>query len=270
MLPPIQSLLVLLVVGAVVAAALTPRLERIEPARLAHGYLVAVAAFIGVRVLAYVAANVFGVQAVRPLGTGPRDLTNLLMGAFYGLAVVHAWRGTSNAFFREPDVLLAVRLATGVAFVLAGLVNVFLPDRGVAFFVQAGYTPTFRLFITTAEVLGGVALLLPWRSLTVAAAIGLTIDMVGAIYTQVRVGEPLAGLAPALVMLLRLAPLVALVLLGVKRRWILIGVGALACAIVAVVGARLLYHPATGARAISRSPLLRARAGPQGAPAQCL
>lgn len=270
MLPPNQSLLVLLVVGGAAAAALAPRLERIEPARLAHRYLVAVAAFMGVRVLAYVAANVFGTQAVRPLSTGPRDLTNLLMGAFYGLAVAHAWRGRLNAFFREPDVLLAVRLATGVAFVLAGLVNVFLPDMGVDFFVQAGYTKTFRLFIMTAEVLGGVALLLPWRWLTLAAATGLTIDMFGGIYTQVRVGEPLAALAPPLVMLLRLAPLVALVLLRVKRRWILIGVGALACAIVAVVGGKLLYRQMPVTSAIGHSPLLWARADPQGAPAQRL
>lgn len=255
-LPPVQSLLVLIVVGAVAAAALAPRLERIEPARLARGYLVGVAALMGVRVLAYVAANVFGAQAVRPLGTGPRDLTNLLVGALYGLPVVHARRGRLSAFFREPDVLLAVRLATGVAFVLAGLVNVFLKDMGVDFFVQAGYTKTFRLFIMTAEVLGGVALLLPWRWLTLAAATGLTIDMFGAIYTQVRVGESFAELAPPLVMLLRLAPLVALVLLGVKRRWALIGVGAVACAVVAVVGGKLLYRPAPTTSEIGCGPLV--------------
>jgi hypothetical protein len=239
-LSPIQSLLVLIVVGAVVGAVVAPRLERIDPARLARAYLVGVAALLGVRVLAYVASNVFGAQVVRPLGSGPRDLTNLLVGALYGFAAVRATRGRLSAFFREPDVLLAVRLAAGIAFVLGGLVNVFLRDLGVDFFVQAGYTKTFRLFIMTAEVLGGVALLLPWRWLTLSAAVGLTIDMFGAIYTQVRVGESVAQLAPPLAMLLRLAPVVALVLLGVRRRWVLMGVGAVACAVVAVVGGTLL------------------------------
>jgi DoxX-like protein len=262
MLPPFQSLLVLIVVGAVAATALAPRLERIEPARLAQGYLVGVAAFMGMRVLAYGAANVFGAQAMRPLGTGPRDLTNLLVGAFYGLAVAHIRRGRLSAFFREPNVLLAIRLATGVAFVLAGLVNVFLKDMGVDFFIQAGYTKTFRLFIMTAEVLGGVALLLPWRWLTLFAAAGLTIDMFGAVFTQVRVGQSVTQLAPPLVMLLRLAPLVALVLLGVKRRWTLIGVGAVACACVAVVGGRLLFHPAPATSEIGCRPPV---AGPAAA-----
>lgn len=238
--PPGLSLLILLMLGAAGAAILSPRFERIEPARLARGYLVAVAACMAVRVLSYVSANVFGAEAVRPLSSGPGDPTNVFIGVLYGLALAHVPRGGLSAFFREPNVLLAVRLATGIAFVLAGLVNVFLPDRGVDFFVHAGYTRTFRLFIMTAEVLGGAALLLPWRWLTLAVAGGLTIDMFGAMYTQVRVGETLADLAPPFAMLFRLAPLVALVLLGVERRWILVGVGAVACAIVAVAGGTLL------------------------------
>ncbi len=237
---PLPSLLVLIALGALAGAVLTPRFEGVKAPSLARWYLLGVTALTGVRVLAYVAANVFGTPAVRPLGTGPRDLTNLLVGGLLGLAAMHARRGSLAAFFREPDVLLALRVATGAAFVLAGLANVFLKDLGVDFFVQAGYTRTFRLFILTAEVLGGAAILLPWRWLTLAAAAGLTIDMFGALHTQVRLGESIGGLAPPLAMLLRLVPLAALVLLGVRRRWLLLLAGALACAAVALVGATRL------------------------------
>src|SRR5205814_1114807 len=137
-----------------------------------------------------------------------------------GLALSRAWRPGLRQFFREPDVSLALRLATGVAFILAGFVNVFLSDLGVGFFVAAGYTRALRLFIMIAEVMGGVTLLVPWTRLTLAAAAGLTIDMAGAVYTQMHLGEPLAMLAPPLVMLLRLAALVAVSQEGSVRRWV--------------------------------------------------
>jgi uncharacterized membrane protein YphA (DoxX/SURF4 family) len=236
MLARIEFLLALIVAGAAVAAALSRRLERIEPARLARGYLVAVAACMGLRIAAYVAANVFGVLAVRPASTGPYDLTNVLVGALYGLAAVHARRGGFIAFWREPELLLALRLAVGVAFILAGLVNVFIMNAtGVDYFVEVGYTKTFHYFIMTAEVLGGAALLLPWRWLTLAVAAGLTIDMFGALYTQARSGDSLDPAAFA--MLFRLAPLV---LLNVKGRWA--AAGAIGCAVVAIVGATILHH----------------------------
>ena len=236
MLPPIEFLLALIVAGAVAAAALSRRLERIEPARLARGYLVAVAALMGLRVVAYVAAHVFGVIAVSPSSTGPYDLTNLLVGGLYGLAAVHARRGGFGAFWRAPDLLLALRVTAGVAFILAGLANAFFMNApGVDYFVEVGYTKTFHLFIMTAEVLGGAALLLPWRWLTLVAAAGLTIDMFGALYTQTRSGNPLD--AAAFAMLFRLAPLVGL---SVKGRWA--AVGAVACAVVAIVGATILRH----------------------------
>jgi DoxX-like family len=186
---------------------------------------------------------VFGVQIMRPLAAGPRDLTNLLLGAFCGLALVHVRKSRLGGFFREPDVLQALRMAAGVGFVLAGLGTLFLKDLGVGFFVRAGYPPTFRMFITTAEVLGGVALLLPWRWLTLLAAAGLTVDMIGAIDTQVRVGESVVTLGPALAMLFRLTLVAAAALSGARRRWVWIGAGALVCAVVAVAGGRLLVRP---------------------------
>jgi uncharacterized membrane protein YphA (DoxX/SURF4 family) len=240
----IEPLFALIVVGAVVAVAFARRLEQIPPDRLARAYLVGVTTLMAVRVAAYVAANVFGLREVRPASTGPYDLTNLLVGGLYGLAVVRAQRGGFGDFFHAPDVQLALRVATGVAFVLAGLVNAFIMNAGgTDYFVQMGYTKTFHLFIMTAEVLGGVALLLPWRWLTVAAACGLGVDMFGALYTQARAGDPLD--AAAFAMLLRLTPLVALC---VRGRWGVVGVGAVACAIAAIAGGTVLHHPVPTSR----------------------
>jgi DoxX-like family len=233
---PLTALIVLLLLGAVVAAAIARRLERIDAARLARAYLIGVTALMGVRIAAWVAARVFGITAVTVLSTGPHDLTNLLIGALYGVAAVHLWRGGFAAHLRAADVQTSFRVATGVAFVLAGLGGLlFMHTSGFDYFVAVGYSKEFHLFIIAAEVLGGALLLLPWRWLTLAVAAGLTIDMVGALYTKTRTGEGLDP--PALVMLLRLLPLALLTAAG---RWRLVAVGALACAATAIVGSELL------------------------------
>jgi DoxX-like family len=237
MLLPLGFLLALILAGACAAALLARRLERVDGGRLARGYLAGVAVLMGVRAAAYVANYVFGIRAVLPLGTGPFDPTNLLIGGLYGIAVVHASRGTFDVFLRQPEVLFALRLATGVAFVLAGMANYFLADAGRPdYFLQMGYTKTFHHFIVTAEVLGGVALLLPWRWLVLTAAFGLTIDMFGALYTLLRFDQIDAY---AIAMLFRLAPLAAL---SLDRRWAALGVGGVACMIIAIVGSTLLHR----------------------------
>jgi hypothetical protein len=234
---PLPSLLALIAAGAIVAVALSRRLERVEPARLARAFLVAITALMGVRVAAYVAGNVFGLQAVRPLSAGPYDLTNLLVGGVLGLAAVHAARRSFAAFWREPDLVLALRIAVGIAFILAGLANVYRPENGERLFTQLGYTKAFRLFILTAEVLGGAALLLPWPWLTLVAAAGLAIDMFGASYNFLWAGPQVD--AYGLSMLFRLVPLAMLVARG---RWAAIAAGAIACAAIAIAGATLLRH----------------------------
>jgi len=230
------ALVILIGAGAMIAAGLVRRLEPIDPARLSRAYLVSVTALTGVRVLAWMAARVFGLTSVSPAGTGPYDATNLLIGALYGLAAIHALRGGLAAHLGAPDVQTALRVATGVAFVLAGLGGMFfMHTTGIDYFVAVGYPKEFHLFIIAAEVLGGAALLLPWRWLTLAAAAGLTIDMFGAVYTKARTGEGLEP--PALAMLFRLLPLALLTLPG---RWRAVALAAVACAAVAVVGSEVL------------------------------
>jgi hypothetical protein len=236
---PAAFLFLLITLGAIIAAALAPRLGRIESSRLARGFLVGVVFLIGIRILAWWASYIFGVNAVRPSATGPYDATNLLIGALYGLAASRAIRGGFDDFFRSSEVQLAMRVATGVAFVLAGLgAFLFTLRTGIDYFVQIGYPKTFHLFIMCAEVLGGALLLLPWRWLTLIAAAGLTIDMFGAIYTQVRIGQDVDPAAFA--MLLRLLPLV---LLTARGRWFLVSLGALACGAAAIIGSIVLLHP---------------------------
>jgi hypothetical protein len=265
---PAVFLFSLIAIGAISAAILARRVERADPARLARGFLIAVAVLMGIRVAAWTAAHIFGVSAVRPLETGPYDATNLLIGALYGLAATRAI-GASRAsrastsrgagarlddFLSAPELLLAMRVATGVAFVLAGLgAFLFTLRTGIDYFVQIGYPKTFHLFIMSAEVLGGALLLLPWRWLTLIAAAGLTIDMFGALYTQVRLDQPLDPAAFA--MLLRLLPLAVLTVharhrpaasLGRSRRtWIAVTIAALACAAAAIVGSQVLMLPSS-------------------------
>ncbi|HZS62250.1 MAG TPA: DoxX family protein [Gemmatimonadaceae bacterium] len=211
-------LLVLLAVGAMIGVA--------RPDLSGRGVLVGVTVTMGVRTIAYIAANVFGVMAAKPASTGPYDATNLFVGALYGLVI-------ARKVGQEADARLAMRIATGGAFVLAGLGNAFHLS-GPDYFVSVGYTRTFHLFIMTAEVVGGAALLIPWNWLTLLVAAGLTVDMFGALCTQIRVGEPLDP--AAITMLFRLALLAALCL----RRRVMVAVGMVACALVAVGGAIVL------------------------------
>jgi DoxX-like family len=99
--------------------------------------------------------------------------------------------------------------------------------------------------IMTAEILGGAALLLPWRWLTLAAVAGLTIDMAGALYTQMRIRDSLDAITLAIVMVARLA---ALALLAMRGRWVPVAVGAVGC--IAGVGGSHRY--AEWKRAIRR------------------
>jgi uncharacterized membrane protein YphA (DoxX/SURF4 family) len=237
---PFTALLVLFGAGAIAGAVLAPRFQGIPSARLVRWYLVAVATLMAVRVAAYVGFNVFGIQGGRPSGIGPYDLTNVLVGSLYGFALASLKHRGIRAIFDEPELLLAMRVATGVAFILAGLGTFFFMERtGNDPFIAIGYTHRFHLFIMTAEILCGAALLLPWRWLTLVALAGLTIDMSGAFFTHVRFGDSLNGMAPAITMVLRLA---ALALLTTRGRWIAVAVGTVGCVVVALVGASFLLH----------------------------
>jgi hypothetical protein len=167
------------------------------------------------------------------------DLGIVLAGVVYGLAVLERVRGSAAAVLRAPELRFALCLSVGVGFVVGGMGSAAYIDFMREFFTHSGYSHSFLYFIMAIEVLGGVALVLPWRWLVLAAVTGLAIDMFGAIYTHVHNGDPLDDSTSAIGALLRLAPL-AVLTVGGRRARVVVGIGAVVCAALAVGGGVLV------------------------------
>ena len=238
MLFRVDYTLALFVAGAIAAILASGRLAAGDAHRVARGYLAATGTVMAIRVAAFVATH--GLRAGLPVWVSPLtgDLAHVLVGGLYGLAVVE-WRGGLAPVLRAPELRLALGLSIGVSFALAGVAKAFYLDMMVAFFAQSGYDRSFLYFVMTTEVLGGMALVLRWRWLTLAAIAGLAVDMFGAIYTHAHNGDPIDDSSAAIAMLLELAPLAAMY---VGRRWV--ATGAALCAVAAVAGGALVRHAA--------------------------
>ncbi len=121
------------------------------------------------------------------------------------------------------------------------------------FFTQSGYSVAFLKFIIIAEVFAAIGLLLPWAILP--SLLGLSVDMFGAVLTHIHNGDPLNDSTDALGMLIHLV--VIGVLWDLSRRTskslrhsiLRVGVVALVCLMVAVVGGSTMRH--VGAAATS-------------------
>ena len=74
----------------------------------------------------------------------------------------------------------------GALYVFASSGKLMGDPQAVEGFRSFGYSDGFRLFIGTAELLGGIALLIP--RLAFWAACGLVIIMIGAVYTTLSHG----------------------------------------------------------------------------------
>ena len=69
-----------------------------------------------------------------------------------------------------------------------------VPDA-VAFMTALGYPPYFTPFIGVAKLLGSIAILIPgFPRIKEWAYAGLVFDLIGAVYSQIAVGMPSAGL----------------------------------------------------------------------------
>ena len=119
-----------------------------------------------------------------------------------------------------------------MSFVLYAFGNLSHRAEMIAFFAQSGYPTAFLDLVSSVEILGGMALLVPWRRLVLAASFGLAVDMFGAVYTHLRNGDPLNDSTDAIAMLLRLAAIAAL---SVRGRTV--AAGAVAAALLAIAGA---------------------------------
>jgi len=80
------------------------------------------------------------------------------------------------------SVVLGARLLMASYFVLTGATSLLLRQRAYHFFQTSGYSYPFFMFIEIAECAGALGLLIPFTARW--AAIGLSLDMIGAIYTH--------------------------------------------------------------------------------------
>jgi putative oxidoreductase len=80
----------------------------------------------------------------------------------------------------------------------AGGPKLLMPGMAKPMFVKYGYAAWFATFIGVCEVLGGLGLLIP--RLAALAAAGLSIIMVGAIYTLVTHHEVTQAITPLVVL----------------------------------------------------------------------
>ena len=112
----------------------------------------------------------------------------------------------SPSRIRGPGVLATL---LGLFFLGVGIAHVF----GLPFLVQRfeawGYSAGFRLFVGLLEMIGGVLML--FRRGASLAAIGLSLVMLGATYTELFLGTAVFALVP-------IAFLVLLSVVAV-RRW---------------------------------------------------
>lgn len=98
--------------------------------------------------------------------------------------------------------IIVVQVVLGLLFVLIGSMTVAGRKMFVENFRRFGYPQWFRVVTGSLEVLGGLGLLigiwLPW--LAALASAGLTLVMLGAVFTEIRTREPLQKVVLPLVM----------------------------------------------------------------------
>lgn len=96
--------------------------------------------------------------------------------------------------------LWIVSILLAALFLFAGLSKLLAPEKAKQMFAQMGYAGWFAMFIGICETLGGIGLLIP--RLAGLAAAGLSIIMVGAVYTVVANHQPGQSPVPLITMVL--------------------------------------------------------------------
>jgi putative oxidoreductase len=100
----------------------------------------------------------------------------------------------------QKIALWVVSILLAAMFLFSGCFKLLKPDEAKAGFVHYGYAAWFATFIGVCEALGGIGLLLP--RLAALAAGGLSIIMVGAVYTHFSHQEFQHGLTPLVLLAL--------------------------------------------------------------------
>jgi uncharacterized membrane protein YphA (DoxX/SURF4 family) len=250
--------LALLFTGLLAGLFCSRRLSRIGPAQLARVYYIAVVVLLLVRAVALIGSIVQSNQPAWSLiAKVLSDISGLLFGALFGVALRRVSR---LELLREPAILSALCLAAGFGFVQNGFLSAVYVQKMSDFFIQCGYSVAFLKFIMTIEVLGGLALLVPWA--VPLAAAGLSVDMFGAIATHIHNGDPINDSTGAISQLIRLGAIAVIWALrptpqlparSVRKRFVAIVVVALLCVVIAEGGSRLMRRSASSAPTASQS-----------------
>jgi len=243
----VDYLLAVIFAGFLAGAALSRWSSRFHATRIARTYFVAVAILVALSA-AFFWASVVSVNsaawygATRLLG----DLGNFFFGMVFGVAVFRADR---REILCDRAVYSILCIASGTAFILTGYAKALYSSGMIEFFTQSGYSAGFLKFIMTAEILGGIGLLVPWTVLPAIA--GLSIDMFGAIWTHVHNGDSLNDSTGAIGQLIRLGAIVALWVWqqraaerrgAFRRRLAMAVAGAALCAAIAIGGSAAIRH----------------------------
>ena len=95
-----------------------------------------------------------------------------------------------------PIALWVAQIGLGALFVFAGAMKFIMPMEDMQ--KEIAWSPWFMYFIGTAEIAGGLGLILPGitkiaRGLTPVAGVGLVVIMIGAVVTTAATMGILAG-----------------------------------------------------------------------------
>jgi uncharacterized membrane protein YphA (DoxX/SURF4 family) len=250
--------LALLFAGLLTGLFCGRRVSHTGPAQVARVYHIAVVVLLVVRVVALVGSIVQSNQPAWILIIKVQsDMSAVLFGALFGVALRRANR---LELLREPAILSALCLAAGFGFMQSGYTSAVYMQIKSDFFIQCGYSVTFLKFIMTIEVLGGMALLVPWA--VPLAAAGLSVDMFGAIATHIHNGDPINDSTGAISQLIRLGAIAVIWALrptpqlparSMRKRFIAIAVVALLCVVSAAGGSHLMRRSSQPAPAAAQS-----------------
>ncbi len=136
----------------------------------------------------------------------------IAVGSVIVLALALRGPVSGAAFAASSYVIRGLCLTVSLAFLSTEIGKLAHLDEMRSFFTASGYPEWFLYVVIVFETVGAVGLLVP--TVRLVAACGLAVDMVGAIITHARNGDPFSDSYEAVHLLMIL---VCVVLLGVLQ-----------------------------------------------------
>jgi len=110
------------------------------------------------------------------------------VGSAIALLLALGGTGRAGSFAASPYVLRGLCVTVSLAFLSTEIGKLAHMDEMRSFFTASGYAVWFLDVVIVFETIGAIGLLVP--TVRLVAACGLAIDMVGAIVTHARNGDP--------------------------------------------------------------------------------